>query len=1042
MSNSFTIYNASAGSGKTFTLVKEYLVLLFKANRKDAYKNILAITFTNKAVEEMKTRIVKSLNEFSQAVLPKNAVALMQAVSTETSLTEEEIKAKAKIILKSIIHNYAAFEVSTIDGFTHRVLRTFAKDLGLPVNFEVELNTKQILLEAVESLINKAGTDKKLTRILVDFALSKTDDDKSWDITRDLLDISELLINENNHKALHLLKDKNLLDFGNFKQKLKQEILVTENILKEVSTSFFEILESNQLNQSNFKGKYVPKYFEKIQNKAPITFGAKWMENLASDALYTKTLDPSKKEILDNLQQEIVTYFEISKRAYYNLEFLKEIQKKQVQLSLLSSISKEIEEIKKERSLVLISEFNPRISAEVKNQPAPFIYERLGERYQNYFIDEFQDTSQMQWENLIPLIDHNLTGMDQSSEDAALMLVGDAKQSIYRWRGGKAEQFIDLYLDANPFNIDKKVENLPSNFRSGAEIVNFNNAFFKFASAQLNNPDYKHLFEQSHQIPKKENFGYVDIQFIDAENKDEELELYPQKVLEIIQNLENKGFPKSDICILTRRKFEGINIANHLSDHGISVVSSETLLISNAPEVNFMVAIMKFSIHPENDELKLEIFRFLEEKFTITEPHQVISSNLAFHGKDFFTWLELFNIEFDLTALKSLSLYESAEYIIRSFHLIEDSNAYIQFFLDYLFEATQRSTTGIQGFLELWDQDKEKLSIIVPKEENAVQIMTIHTSKGLEFPIVIYPFANADFQDTKRDSLWVELNEPLNDIPVSYLSASKKMLNWGDYPTSLYEELMHQKELDTLNILYVACTRASNQLYILSKLELDSKTGNEKLNKTSGLLIGFLKEQNVWSDSTHYTFGEIPQVEYKEAKTSKSRYHQKFYSNSTQNQAVNIVTRAGSLWDTKQEEAIEKGHIVHDILANIDTFKDVEREVTKAIDDGLIPVEAQTSIKELLVEITTHPDLSKYFEVDAKNYNERDILLDDGLRLRPDRLNFNGNKVSIIDYKTGDYSDSHPMQLNSYAQILTSMGYEIEALLLVYINKGVAVKHV
>ncbi|WP_339648411.1 UvrD-helicase domain-containing protein, partial [uncultured Salegentibacter sp.] len=238
MTNNFTIYNASAGSGKTFTLVKEYLLLLFKSKKPDAYKNILAITFTNKAVDEMKSRIISSLRDFTEEETSINSNPLFKIIAEETGLSEAELKTKAAKILKSIIHNYAAFEVSTIDGFTHRVLRTFAKDLGLPVNFEIALNTRQILMEAVDRLISKAGTDKELTKVLIAFAISKTDDDKSWDIAKDLFEISELLIGENHQEALKKLKGKTPEDFQKFKERISSEIKKTEALIAETSHEF------------------------------------------------------------------------------------------------------------------------------------------------------------------------------------------------------------------------------------------------------------------------------------------------------------------------------------------------------------------------------------------------------------------------------------------------------------------------------------------------------------------------------------------------------------------------------------------------------------------------------------------------------------------------------------------------------------------------------------------------------------------------------------------------------------------------------------
>ena len=1041
MTNNFTIYNASAGSGKTFTLVKEYLLLLFKSEKNDAYKNILAITFTNKAVDEMKSRIISSLRGFTAEKTSAKNNPLFKIIAEETNLPEAALKTKAAKILKSIIHNYAAFEVSTIDGFTHRVLRTFAKDLGLPVNFEIALNTRQILMEAVDRLISKAGTDKDLTKVLVAFAISKTDDDKSWDIAKDLFEISELLIGENHQEALKKLKGKTTEDFRKFKEKISSEIKKTEAIIAETSTEFFDLVESNNIEEKDFSGGYVYKHFVKLRDKKPIDgFEKAWMLKLESAPLYTKSnKNQAVKDALDSIQSLIVSLFEISKRAYLNLDFLEAIRKNLTQLSLLNAINQEVELIKKERNLILISEFNPKISAQVKDQPAPFIYERLGERYQNYFIDEFQDTSQMQWENLIPLIDNKLSS-ENPGDPASAMLVGDAKQSIYRWRGGKAEQFIDLCLETNPFSIEKRVENLPNNYRSGSQIVNFNNSLFNYAAGTLQHPSYSSLFQESKQNPQAGDFGYVNIDFIEAENATEEHEIYPEKIFEIIQNLDQKNFRKGDICILTRKKKEGVTIANYLSEHNIPVVSSETLLVANSPEVNFIAHLLEFSINPKDNNLKLELFDFLAEFLEIENRYPIISANLKKDGRAFFHWLKDYDIDFDLDKIRQLSVYEAAEYIIRSFSLVETSNAYVQFFLDFIFESTQKATAGIADFIDLWKQEIENLSIVVPKAEDAVQIMTIHKSKGLEFPVVIYPYANSDSKSTRMDSLWLPMEAPLDEIPMNYLSASDKMLNWGPKASDIYSEFIHQKELDTLNVLYVACTRASQQLYLLSKKEIDAK-GNEKAYKTSGLLIGFLKEIGRWDSNINtYEFGEIGSPVISEESHSENIISEKFYSSATQNQAVNIVTKSGMLWDSKQEEAIEKGEILHELLAQINYKGQVNPVVAQAINDGIITKDSAEKIEKLLIEITDHPQLSAFYTDEAKNYNERDVLTPEGKRLRPDRINFSGNTVNIIDYKTGNFDTAHETQINNYAAVLEGMGYNIGSKNLVYTNKALKVR--
>ncbi|MCH4822378.1 UvrD-helicase domain-containing protein [Gramella lutea] len=1034
MKNSFNIYNASAGSGKTFTLVKEYLCLLFRSNRKDRYKNILAITFTNKAVGEMKKRIIESLVEFSRIDELSNNSALLYAISEETGLSAKEIKSRSTEILKSIIHNYAAFEISTIDGFTHRVLRTFARDLGIPMNFEVELSTDDILMEAVESLINRAGTDKKLTKVLIDYTLSKTDDDKSWDISRDLFSISKLLINENHQKAIQILKDKTLEDFEKFSKKLRSDIKIAEETLKLSAESFFDLIQSNGIQESDFSGKYVPKHFDKLRSGASVNFSTKWAENIAEQPLYPKKAKEVAKVALDGIQDEIVEIFNTSKKAYFQIEFLTEIRKNLVQLSLLNEINREVEEIKKERNLVLISEFNPKISEQVKDQPVPFIYERLGERYQHYFIDEFQDTSRMQWENLIPLVGNNL----DSAEPAGLTIVGDAKQSIYRWRGGRAEQLIDLSnLKSAPFQTEQNVVNLPDNYRSGSEVVNFNNSFFTYASSLLNYPEYSELFKNSSQNPKKGDYGYVKIEFVEASNREEEYQIYPQKILEIIKDLDSKEFQRKDICILTRTRNEGVAIAEFLSEYSIPVISSETLLLDQSPEVRFIVNLLRFSMNPEEDQIKLRIFDYLLERYTSEEHfHKVIIENLPENGSNFFKWLKDFQLEFDLNQLKKFSLYESVEYIIRSFSLIKDSNAYIQFFLDFVFETTQKTANSLNDFLEKWEQKKDKLSIVVPESDNAVQIMTIHKSKGLEFPVVIYPFANSDLQDTRNDNLWLDIHD--ENIPVAYVSASSKMLNWNEAASQKYQDLVHKNELDTLNVLYVACTRAAQQLYLLSNYNERPK----KNTNVSDMLADFIKTTGMWNDGFIYEFGDSGQAINSKKTGNQSIEPAKYYSSSTQNQAVNIVTRSGSLWDSKQQDAIEKGEITHEILARINKAEDLTKAMEWAVNTGMIKKSSQEPISELILKIMEHPDLKQFYSPNSENLNEKELITINGKRLRPDRLNFHDGKVTVIDYKTGGFVDSHKMQVSEYASSLMEMGYEIEKCLLIYTNNPIIIKNV
>lgn len=1038
ISNKFTVYNASAGSGKTFTLVKEYIILLLQNPRPDGYKNILAITFTNKAVAEMKSRVLINLNGLASPECPENCQSLLHELIKDTGLTANKIRERSRDILKSILHNYASFDISTIDRFTHKVIRTFARDLGLPTNFEVELNNLQILKEAIDKLINRAGEDKDLTRVLINFTISKTDDDKSWDIARDIFTFSKILLYESHQKYVAALKGKSLKDFNEFSVKIKNELEKTEDNLGMIVEEFFAITEKEGLEKMDFSGGYCYSYFLKLQQKDyDLNFTAAWQANISEKKLYAGKCHPGKKTVLDAHQPRIAELFNSSKEAFFRREYLKQLLSIITPMSLLSEVAAEIDNIKKDRSLVLISDFNPTIAAQVQDQPAPFIYERLGERYRNYFIDEFQDTSEMQWTNMIPLIDHALSGGMQMDEPAALTIVGDAKQSIYRFRGGKAEQFIGLYNNDRPFTIEQSISNLPFNYRSATNIVNFNNSFFKYLSSRFSNATYGNLFESNSQIAKKEDAGYVNISFIEAVNAEEENLMHPEKVYQILEGLLEKDLRLSDVCILTRTRKQSITVAQYLNERGISIISSESLLIANSPEVGFVNSVLNFSVNTDDKNLKWEILNFLSEHLNIDNRHDIIAENIDKQAGFFLSWLKDHHIDFDIYNVTRLPLYEAAEYIIRSFSLIDGSHAYLQFFLDFIYEKTVKPPISISYFLELWELQKDKLSIIAPKTDNAVQLMTIHKSKGLEFPVVIYPFANTKIKDVSKEHIWLPLPREFEEIPYGYFKASSKMENWGEVESAAYNELLDKSEFDAINILYVAFTRASQQLYILSCAEPKKTDVNSE--KVSGLLINYLISVNKWDGSLEYEFGSNEL--YSKKKQARVTFDPPavYYSTPVLNERVKLVTREGELWGTSQEEALWKGNLVHNILSETDTLEDLPPALEKYRKKENLSAQVEEELTNLISGVIHHPDLREYFAPGAKVLREKDIVSPSGEILRPDRLNFNGNKVSIIDYKTGRLLPGHRDQMEGYASVLIQMGFKIDKKILIYINNDIKI---
>lgn len=1038
----FTIYNASAGSGKTFTLVKEYLKILFNSNNHYLFKNILAITFTNKAVAEMKDRIIENLVQFSSDKNLEKPIEMFNVICKELEIEPEKLHKKANTLLKTIIHNYASFDILTIDGFTHKLIRTFAYDLKLPLNFEVELDQDLLLNEAVDSLIAKAGTNDTLTKILVDFAIEKADDDKSWDVSFYFNKIAKLLLNENDIPFIKTLKNKTLNDFKSLKKQLKKNILSTEKNIVEKAQSILILIAEAGLEFNDFSSGFLPKYFNKLSDKNfNVTFGNKWQEAIETKTLYPKRVTEHVASIINEIQPQIAAVFLETKQAIFHLKFLKAFYKNVTPLSVLNAINNELNILKIEQNKMLISEFNSIISKEIKNQPTPFIYERIGEKFNHFFIDEFQDTSVLQWENLIPLLGNSL-----STEKGSALLVGDAKQAIYRWRGGKAEQFIDLFnKNKRPFYIEQKVEMLNENYRSFKNIVNFNNGFFKFLATRVFcDNDYKTLYENAHQnVAKKEN-GYVEFSFLDLEKDDDRDDLFPQKTFETINNCLKNGYELADICILARKKKEGIDVANYLSLHNIPIVSSETLLISNSPEVLFVNNMLTLLIQPKNNEIKIAVLNYLTSLFNIEDKHPFFINHINLSLPQIFKSLEKFNIFICSSKLLQLPLYDLAETIVRSFSLVKTSNAYIQFYLDVVLDFSQKKGSRIKAFLEYFDKKKDSLSITSPKGQNAVQIMTIHKSKGLEFPVVIFPYADINIYEDIEPKEWFKLNkERYHGFSHTLLNYNNDFEFYGDEGVRIYNKHQSELELDSINLLYVTLTRAIEQLYVISKKDISAK-GEVNIKRYSGLFIEYLKHINKWEDSIlTYSFGDSKRNTINTASSKESVIQQEFISTAKETHHIKVVTKSGLLWDTTQQKAIEKGNLVHNIMSKIITKDDVEFAINDFIKASHINIEQSSILKQIVNEIINNSKLKEYYTSNYTIYNERDIITKDGAILRPDRVSINSkNEAVIIDYKTGLEDKKHGQQLQSYQDVLEDMQIKVKKKILVYINNDIKIKEV
>ncbi len=1045
---SFQVYNASAGSGKTFTLVKEYLKILLQSDNPYLFQKILAITFTNKAAGEMKERILKNLQEFSKPDAKINSNDMFERIAEDTGLGRDIIQKRAKNIVQSILKNYTAFHIKTIDSFTNKLIKSFAFDLGLSLDFEVELDIDSILKETIDVIISKIGIDKELTNILVEFAKQKTLEDKSWDISRELFDISKLLLNENHANEIQKLENKSIADFKALEKRLRQTQIEIEKQFVEIGKNGLEIIDNLSVDYKDFYYKDLPNFFEKIiriKNLKPsdLKFEGRLNKAINEEVLYGPKKSHEIKAIIDSVADELIQLY-FKAENLYNQEYAiyqlnKLILRNLIPLAILNSISKALEEIKIDNNIRLNAEFNQIISKHLREEPAAFIYEKLGEKFKHFFIDEMQDTSVLQWENLIPLIDNAL-----SEENSSLLLVGDAKQAIYRWRGGKAEQFIDLSTEGNttannPFRVPKKLENLDTNYRSYSEIVHFNNHFFTHISKYFKKEAYQNLYQiGNRQKHHKKEGGYVQLNFVEkCENNEERDQVFPEKVYETILNLEGK-FDRNEICILVRKKTNGIAIANYLTEKGVDIVSSETLLIKNNNKVDFIINLLSFLKEKDNDDAKFNVLEFLYHHFQIQkEQHDFIQEIVKLDPVDFFKALEKHQIFYSPQNFNQSPFYEGIEEIIRSFNLANESDAYLQFFLDFVFEFVQKKSQKNIDFLAYWEQKKEKLSIVASNNKNAVQIMTIHKSKGLEFPVVIFPYDLDIYKQLDPKAWFDNLDKDSYDGFESILvSASSNIENTGDYGKQIYKEQQEELELDNFNLLYVTLTRAKEQLYIIS----ENTEANDKLRLYSHFFIDFLKTCSIWEEGKLvYEFGKSYRLSKKEKEVINVETQQSFISTSWQDHQINIVANSSLLWDTERGEAIKFGNLIHEMMSKIISEKDIENTTIQFVNKGFLEKSKKGEIKKIILNIINHEQLKAYFQEDSIVMTEREILTEDKHILIPDRLIFDKNKVTIIDYKTGKPDKKHQHQIESYASILQSMNFVIDEKLLVYIDDKIKV---
>lgn len=1062
----FKIYNASAGSGKTYTLTKEYLKIILQSDEPEPYRNILAITFTNKAVEEMKYRIVNTLEDFSKEEPSSKSKQMRDDIAKELNISAEKIQEKSRKLIQKIIHNYASFDISTIDKFSHRIIRSFAFELGLPMNFEVQLEVDRLLEEAVEGVIQKVGDnasqeDDQLSKLLIGFVKEKAKDNKSWNITKDIFDTSKILAKEGSRENVLSLEENTISDYIELK-KLLQEIIEQERVnVLEKAQKALKIIEDNGVANAFYRN-IIPDRLRKIikedgdlgddvKVEKELTVYKRLDKDAPDFAGYTAKSNAGSEAIIEQIAPEILDLFKQIYKHARKVALCDSIYKSINPLSVLSTINAEFQKIQQDQNVVSISEFNTILNREIKDQPAPFIYEKLGDRYVHFFIDEFQDTSQMQWENLLPLLENALSGEVKANQPGTLMIVGDPKQSIYAWRGGKVDQFIELSdtksQGSNPFsNPSRAVYNLDTNYRSYSQIIEFNNEFFEFLANKFENETYKKIYQQGIQKTTSRIGGYVEIVFLEKEDSSEPIEdeempsmadKYCVKTLEIIQNVIDKGYAYSDIAILVRTKSSGVLLADYLTEKEVPVVSSETLLLSNSDNIKLLIHLLYFTKDTKDQQSKAKFLYYLARLGNVADVHNFVQKGLNKNDiEGFEEWLSENGYPLKINKLQTKPLFEAVQMLVDLFFK-EKSDVYLQSFQDLVLEQNIKAQLSLSDFLEYWEKTGINESIPSPKG-NAVQIMTIHKSKGLEFPVVVMPFANQKYK--KSDAHWFDFEGDRNEDAIKlskiYITPNSKTksIDWLGEAT---DKIDQEELLSTINVLYVALTRATEHLYVVAD-------NNIKKDYLAYFFDDFLKNgKNKYYQEglLVYSFGENKRYS-TEDKAPEQALIIKEIAQKLQPENIKIAVNDAIMWNTRQKESIDYGNSLHKLLSEVAYPSEVDKVVKKAIAEGEIDAEMQQEVIALLKKVVNHSELTIFFAPTNKVFNERNIISQSQLH-KPDRLVIDSHqRVSILDYKTGLENVAHIKQLERYAQVVAQMGFEIHRKSIVYIGEDIKIVEV
>ena len=1070
MEQALTVYKASAGSGKTFTLASEYITLVVK-NPQD-YRSILAVTFTNKATQEMKTRILSQLYGIAHS-LP-DSEAYYEQVRMKTGFSEQTIRENAAKALSLLTHHYNEFRVQTIDAFFQSVLRNLARELNLTANLRVDLNDEQVETQAVDELINSLEEGEEVLNWIRDYIDKNIEDDKGWNVISQIKDFGKNIFKDfyKDHKTELDNRFSNKSFFNGFITDLRKRRTRILNRLNEHAKQMYKKIRDANLDNPNLfnrGAKGLLPHIIKLTKGTPsnditpqyvqscIDYADKWPASKCPAKERAAIIELASASLCSDLK--ILNDYRINDWKEYqscNLT-LKHLS----QLRLLHAISEAVDEINKDTNRFMLSNTQSLLCTLMKDSDTPFVFEKMGAYLKHIMIDEFQDTSTIQWNNFRKLLDNCMAQVDSHN-----LIVGDVKQSIYRWRQGDWKLLNNIEHEFTKEQI--KIEPLDTNYRSEENIIRFNNAFFKQAVLQTvkelesegiqGATELVEAYKEIEQKPRKDNGkGCVRIKLFryDSKNASD----YKQKILnELIENIRqllDQGYKQKDIAILARSKTVIPDIVDSFQniDTNVSLVSDEAFRLDASLAVNVIIEALRLLTHPHDKLTESKLVKLYQQQ-VIKTGKDINDLFVGENSTELKSFLPSGYID-KFESLSRLSLIDLVDEIYSLFSLdsLEGQSAYVCTFYDTLNEYLRDHPADIDDFIEEWE-DTLSSNTIQSDEVDGIRLITIHKSKGLEYDNVLIPFCDWKLEKTNGITIWCsgdDKEKPYGELPLIPVDYSSKML--GTVFEDDYKEEHLQNTVDNMNLLYVAFTRAGKNLFITGKKYKERTSGKSERSHIIQYIIEELAKElpgaiiDDAGDNGPISF-ELGTLSTCEERVEKGKATENPFELSPKTHKLKIETfphpvsfrqsnkshdfiKGEDIDPSDARRYIKVGNVLHQLFSTILTEADIEPRLKELEQAGIIYNDDITS-RELQNKIScalSNEKVKNWFSPRWKLFNECTILdynkeTGDVYEHRPDRVMTDGKEMIVVDFKFGKPRDEYHEQVQRYMRLLMRMGYK------------------